>query len=187
MAGAMGKGYPPVPNAPEGYFGGMPQQNPMRLSPANVQPPPMPTRAPTPPSSVDAGIASAANAAAENGGGDLRQIALAVQKSEGCRPGTRSYRNNNPGNIEYGPFARSAGAIGSDGRFAIFPSEEVGLQAIEKLLQTKGYRGKTIDQIGRRWAPPSEHELNSHWSKNVVKYSGLPMNYVPVPTMKAGF
>ncbi len=40
--------------------------------------------------------------------------------------GSRSWRNNNPGNIEYGPFARSMGATGTDGRFAKFPSYEAG-------------------------------------------------------------
>jgi hypothetical protein len=46
--------------------------------------------------------------------------------------GPRNRRNNNPGNIEYGPFAKEHGAIGTDGRFAIFPDEETGFRAMKK-------------------------------------------------------
>jgi hypothetical protein len=53
--------------------------------------------------------------------------------------GDRNWRNNNPGNIEYGKFAISMGAIGSDGRFAIFPSEEMGRKAADTLLKGKSY------------------------------------------------
>ena len=48
--------------------------------------------------------------------------------------GDRSTRNHNPGNIEFGNYARSMGAIGTDGRFAVFPSREVGLAAQAGLL-----------------------------------------------------
>lgn len=64
--------------------------------------------------------------------------------------GTRGDHNNNPGNIEYGPFATSHGAIGSDGRFAIFPSREVGERAMADLLR-QNYRGQTLAQIQAKW------------------------------------
>jgi len=66
--------------------------------------------------------------------------------------GTRSWRNNNPGNIEYGEFAISQGAIGTDGRFAIFPSEEAGTRAMKALLKTSAYQGKTIDDAMKLWS-----------------------------------
>ena len=53
--------------------------------------------------------------------------------------GDRNWRNNNPGNIEYGPFAMKYGATGSDGRFAIFPTEEQGRMAQDALLKSKNY------------------------------------------------
>jgi hypothetical protein len=43
--------------------------------------------------------------------------------------GTRPNRNNNPLNIDYGPVARSHGAIGRDGPFAIFGSPAEGVDA----------------------------------------------------------
>ena len=60
-----------------------------------------------------------------------------VQLADGSverRSGARNWRNNNPGNIEYGSFSKKYGAIGGDGRFAIFPSYEVGRKAKEALL-----------------------------------------------------
>lgn len=77
--------------------------------------------------------------------------------------GARNWRNNNPGNIEYGSFAKSHGAIGTDGRFAIFPSYQVGRSAKEALLfSSSGYAGKTISQAINRYAPPVENNTTSY-------------------------
>lgn len=69
----------------------------------------------------------------------------------------RSIRTNNPGAMNYGPFAQAAGAVGSDGRLAIFPDMETGYKAHEKLLGV--YADKhglnTIGGIVNRWAPPN--------------------------------
>jgi hypothetical protein len=70
---------------------------------------------------------------------------------------SRGVRNNNPGNIEFGPFAQQMGAVGTDGRFAIFPTPEAGAQAAEALLVSYMGRGvNTVQGIIDRWAPPSE-------------------------------
>jgi hypothetical protein len=53
----------------------------------------------------------------------------------------RNLRNNNPGNLEYGDFAKSHGATGSDGRFAIFSTMEAGMAAQEALLRSKYSKG----------------------------------------------
>ena len=61
------------------------------------------------------------------------------------REGDRNWRNNNPGNIGYGAFAKRHGAIGRDytDRFAVFPTLEAGRVAQEKLLFGPEYPGKT--------------------------------------------
>jgi hypothetical protein len=75
------------------------------------------------------------------------------------RAGSRNWRNNNPGNIEFGDFARRQGAIGTDGRFAIFPTYETGRRAKEALLfEGRNYSGLTIAQAITRYAPPSEND-----------------------------
>lgn len=77
--------------------------------------------------------------------------------------GARNWRNNNPGNIEFGPFAQAAGAVGSDGRFAVFPSYEQGRAAKEQLIfSSPSYRDLTLEQAISRYAPPSENNTSAY-------------------------
>lgn len=75
----------------------------------------------------------------------------------------RGIRNNNPGNIVYGNFAKSMGATGSDGRFAVFESMEDGIKAAIKLLE--GYVSKGYDSVRKiisRWAPANENNTSAY-------------------------
>jgi hypothetical protein len=78
--------------------------------------------------------------------------------------GSRSWRDNNPGNIEAGPFADAHGATGSDGRFAIFPNAATGMQALVSLLSSDGYQELTIEQAMERYAPPDENDTDAYTS-----------------------
>lgn len=83
--------------------------------------------------------------------------------------GSRSWRNNNPGNIEYGDFAKKNGAIDTDGRFAIFPSEEAGAKAQEQLIfGGRRYKDATIRDAISIYAPSSENDTESY-----VKHLGF--------------
>src|SRR5260364_393771 len=85
----------------------------------------------------------------------------------------RGSRNRNPGNIEYGPFARSHGALGSDGRFAQFRSAEQGLKALADLLQVYAKKGRdTIRRIIKRYAPSSENKTEAYIA-SVAKRLGV--------------
>lgn len=89
------------------------------------------------------------------------------------REGSRNWRNNNPGNIEFGNFAKSNGAIGTDGRFAVFPSYEAGRKAKEALLfNSPSYRDKTIAGAISRYAPQFENNTSSY-IKNVADAAGV--------------
>ncbi len=55
--------------------------------------------------------------------------------------GSRAWRNNNPGNIRYTPFAKRHGAIGKAGGFAVFPDYNTGRAALSALL--RGLRTQT--------------------------------------------
>ena len=85
--------------------------------------------------------------------------------------GDRNWRNNNPGNIEYGPFAQKLGAVGSDGRFAIFPNEDMGRKAADALLKGQGYANLNIKDAINKWAPPSENNTDAY--VNAFKQAGL--------------
>lgn len=92
------------------------------------------------------------------------------------RTGTRAWRNNNPGNIEYGSFAKSMGAVGSDGRFAVFRSYDEGVAAKEALLfNSKGYSGKTILQAISRYAPSFENDTEAYAS-TIAAAAGVDIN-----------
>ena len=102
-----------------------------------------------------------------------------VENSDGSqvvRHGSRNWRNNNPGNIEYGSFAKSQGAVGTDGRFAVFPTLEAGRKAKEELLfNGKNYRGKTILQAIHKWAPPNENDTASY-AQSLADAAGVDVN-----------
>lgn len=76
----------------------------------------------------------------------------------------RGIRNNNPGNIRYGDFARSMGATGADkGGFAIFSDMQTGIEATARLLQSYASRGfNTIRKIISRWAPSNENDTQAY-------------------------
>jgi uncharacterized protein (TIGR02594 family) len=76
--------------------------------------------------------------------------------------GSRSWRNNNPGNIREGSFAELSGAIGDDGAFAIFPDESVGFNAIVALLRSATYSRLTLREAIFRYAPPSENNSSRY-------------------------
>jgi hypothetical protein len=80
--------------------------------------------------------------------------------------GSRGISNNNPANLEYGKFSISAGATGSDGRFAIFRSMDEGVAAHEKLLK-EAYIGKGLDtprKIIAKYAPAIENNQGAYLS-----------------------
>ena len=90
--------------------------------------------------------------------------------AKGAKP-NRPQRNHNPGDIEYGKFARDHGATGSDGRFAIFPDDETGYKALDALLASKAYAGLTIPQAIAKFAPSFENDTTGY-TANVLKRTG---------------
>ncbi len=85
---------------------------------------------------------------------------------------SRAERNNNPGNIEDGEFAKSLpGYAGSDGRFAKFDTPEAGQQAQGKLLQSYARRGfNTVEKIVGRWSPESDPTNAKGSTRNYMNY-----------------
>lgn len=88
--------------------------------------------------------------------------------------GHRNWRNNNPGNIEYGPFAKSHGAIGSDGRFAVFRTINDGFAAADALLKSSAYANRSIAQSVERWAPRNENDTDAYI--NAYRSAGFDVN-----------
>lgn len=99
--------------------------------------------------------------------------------------GSRSQRNNNPGDIEWGRFASGHGATrpetlpnGGAGRFAYFPDATTGFSAMRALFQAPSYKGLTVEAALNRWAPPVENQTNIY-IKNVCDWVGcLPSHII---------
>jgi hypothetical protein len=94
---------------------------------------------------------------------DYREAFLVdyLSRSEGfydhSKPGQNiPQKSHNPGDIEYGDFARSQGATGyviaqGGKKIATFPDDKTGFNAMHALLGTKGYSGLSPEQAIRRW------------------------------------
>lgn len=98
---------------------------------------------------------------------ELSAIQAAMQKREGYFPGSIAYRTNNPGNIKFGNFAKSMGAVdsgikGADGgTFASFPNYDAGRAAQMALLRAGSYANLTFDAAMKRWS-------NNGYGANVI-------------------
>lgn len=87
--------------------------------------------------------------------------------------GNRNWRNNNPGNLEYGDFAQSHGAIGTDGRFAVFPSYDAGRSAKENLIfESPNYRDLPLSAAISRYAPSFENDTQGYLDQ-VARSAGV--------------
>jgi RHS repeat-associated protein len=89
--------------------------------------------------------------------------------------GTRSWRNNNPGNIRAGDFANQQGAIGQAGGFAVFPDYQTGRAALGALLQTGVYSNLTISEAIEKYAPRPENDTEAY-QKFVHEQAGVDLN-----------
>jgi peptidoglycan hydrolase-like protein with peptidoglycan-binding domain len=107
------------------------------------------------------------------GTGNSRIITYDDESQDIRTGGSRAWRNNNPGNIEAGTFANGEGAIGTDGRFAIFPDEETGAAAVVTLLRRPQYQTLTVAGAIARYAPPNENNTTAY-QQIVVDEVGVP-------------
>lgn len=104
-----------------------------------------------------------------------------VEYSDGTRDritGNLNIRNNNPGNIEFGSLAQKYGAVGTDGRFAVFPDYETGRKAQESLLFESGvYSGKTIGSAIAKYAPVGDGSNDPiAYANSVAAALGVPVD-----------
>jgi len=110
-----------------------------------------------------------------------KTLAEAIATMEGfyASKATRAARNHNPGNLEYGPFAKKYGATGSDGRFAIFPDDASGFRALNALLSSPAYSGLTVAEAIAKYAPATENDTKNY-IRMICEWTGLqPKDLLP--------
>jgi len=111
----------------------------------------------------------------------INDIALAIKEFEGWYPGSRSFRNKNPGNLRFSKYTQSLEAIGKDEKnFCIFKCEEIGFGALCQLL-TDAFNGllipykkcKTLLDFFKVYAPSSDGNYPLKYVAFVSKKMGI--------------
>lgn len=109
--------------------------------------------------------------------------AKAIEKEEGMFVGSRSFRNNNPGNLKKGIYTDGLGAVDEDnGNFLIFTDYKAGFSALCAFLTNAcegdylRYKGTTLKQFTDFYANPP---AGSRYAENVAKALGAPVD-IPI-------
>jgi YD repeat-containing protein len=114
-----------------------------------------------------------ANATPQTATGGRRNTVI-ITYSDGTEEvrsgGTRTWRNNNPGNIRPGNLD---GEIGSAGGFTVFSSEDAGLAAIPALLLRPRYQALTVFGAIATWAPPGDNNDTAAYQRRVQDLTGI--------------
>jgi len=113
----------------------------------------------------------------------VKEFAEAIKIFEGWAPGTRSYRNSNPGNIKYTSYTKDLGATGRDDRnFCKFPSYEAGFKALCQFIsdaaneKLRYYHNKDIYGFFSSYAPSSDNNHPRKYAEFVAKRIGVSPN-----------
>lgn len=107
----------------------------------------------------------------------ISALADAITRQEGFHPGTRAWRNNNPGNIWDGVGGGKTSRIWpslpiDDRGFVIYPSVEAGRAALERDLALKVNRGMSLTSLLNMYAPPIENNTAAYIA-NVSTWLGI--------------
>ena len=96
-----------------------------------------------------------------------------IKARDSSREGTRSWANNNPGNLRYSAWEDEYGAIGQDkDGFAIFESVQAGLDAQKHLLQSDSYANLTLREAVYRYAPQIENDSEAY-VRRIAQETGI--------------
>ena len=105
----------------------------------------------------------------------ISELAQAIARFEGFVPGTRAYRNNNPGNL------RTWGSLPRDSAgYAIFPTPEAGWAALERQVGLNIARGLTLEEffagkpgVYAGYAPSADANDPANYARTVAGWLGI--------------
>lgn len=111
----------------------------------------------------------------------------AISQFEGFgQPGTIATRQNNPGDLIYGPFAQSMGATGpGTGNIAIFPNNQTGFAAMDQLIQHYANQGYNIQQLIGAWNPPNAPGNTPQGTQNYTNFVAQQARVTPQTQVSA--
>ena len=111
---------------------------------------------------------------------NIKDWAKSIEKHEGFFPGSRSFRNNNPGNFRCSSFMIELGAIRCDDNFSVFQNYEIGFQALIQFL-TYAVEGKlrsykpemTLYEFYAVYAPSGDGNAPKKYAEAIAKDLGV--------------
>jgi hypothetical protein len=110
-------------------------------------------------------------------------IADSIERQEGYAPGTRAYRNNNPGNIWDGldPANGKTRRIWpeypiDDEGFLKLPDYATGRALMESQIRIKINRGETLTKLINEWDSSDPPATRAAYVANVATWTGLDPN-----------
>jgi len=103
----------------------------------------------------------------------LETLCEAIKTQEGWKKGSRSWRNNNPGNLKFSKYQR-----GHDGTFSVFESFSTGwLGLVFDIFSkccgntsTKLNGESTLYELFEVWAPDNDGNNSKKYAENVAKF-----------------
>ena len=114
----------------------------------------------------------------------ISSLAAAIRQQEGYYPGSRAYRDNNPGNL-MDPSGKIWPQYPRDGDEVIFPDPATGEAFLENDLSIKVNRGMSITSLLNMYAPASAGNNTPVYIANVSAATGIDPN-VPLNQIPAG-
>ncbi len=117
----------------------------------------------------------------------IQAIANAIQSQEGYYPGSRAFRNNNPGNIWDGLSPGKTRRIwpqypiDADG-FLVLPDYATGRSLMENQISIKISRGETLTQLINEWDSSDSAGTRATYVSNVSMATQLDPN-TPLNTL----
>ena len=89
--------------------------------------------------------------------------------------GNLSWRLHNPGKLVHGAFTRSMGALGSDGKYAVFSTYNAGARALQDLLfeSGQGYKELTVLGAMKKFASLEDGYKPKEYAKVMAKAVGV--------------
>lgn len=112
----------------------------------------------------------------------IEKFAEAIREHEGWFPGSRSQRNNNPGNFRCSKLMTDLGAIRCDDNFSVFPNYETGWKALVSFVtyacnnELRAYKDKTIYGFFEVYAPSGDNNTPGRYAEIVAKSVGVSPN-----------
>lgn len=98
----------------------------------------------------------------------------------------RGIRNDNPGNLIFVGQKGARKESGPNGRFAVFPTPQDGLRALREQLMRYFSRGTvTVASIIAKWAPPSDGNDTTAYSRMVAQRLGVDVHATLYPISSA--